>query len=285
MMKSSTTVFAWLRPLVGALGLLVAAQGAFAQDAESPILEELRKLHWVQGPRVVPIESVAKFDVPAGFVFLDKQDTSRFMELMENPPSGREYLFAPDNLAWFATFQYDPVGYVKDDEQVDAASILASIRESTEESNKARRARGWSTLTIVGWTYPPYYDAGTKRLEWAIDGVDSNQERVVNFNTRLLGRSGVTSALLVAGPQGLEATVGRFKSALQQFSYNSGERYTEFKQGDRMAEYGLTALIVGGTAAAAAKSGLLKGLWKFILAGVFAAVAGLKALFSRNKSG
>jgi len=284
-MNSSKTVIAWLRTLIGALGLLVSAQCALAQEAESPILAELRKLSWVHGPSVVRIESVAQFNVPAGFVFLDKPDTSRFMELMENPPSDREYLFAPDNLAWFATFQYDPVGYVKDDEQVDAASILSSIRESTEESNKARRARGWSTLTIVGWTYPPYYDPETKRLEWAIDGVDSNQERVVNFNTRLLGRSGVTSALLVAGPQGLEATVGQFKSALQQFSYNSGERYAEFKQGDRMAEYGLTALIVGGTAAAAAKSGLLKGLWKFILAGIFAAVAGLKALFSRNKSG
>ena len=146
-MNSSKIAIAWLRTLIGALGLLIGAQGALAQEAENPILTELRKLAWVHGPSVVPIESVAKFNVPAGFVFLDKQDTSRFMELMENPPSGREYLFAPDNLAWFATFQYEPVGYVKDDEQVDAASILSSIRESTEGRTKhpvpsARHTRG-----------------------------------------------------------------------------------------------------------------------------------------------
>lgn len=283
-MISSKTVTAWLRSLLAAVSLLIAAQGALAQETEHPVVQELRKLSWVHGPSVVRIESVAQFNLPKGFVFLGKHDTSRFMELMENPPSDREYLFAPEDLSWFATFQYDPVGYVKDDEQVDAGAILSSIRDSTEESNKARRARGWSTLTITGWKYPPNYDTQTKRLEWAIDGVDSNQESVVNFNTRLLGRSGVTSAMLVASPQGLDASVARFKAALENFSYNSGERYSEFKQGDRMAEYGLTALIVGGTAAAAAKSGLLKGLWKIILAGIFAVVAGVKALFSRKKS-
>ena len=54
--------------------------------------------------------------------------------------------------------------------------------------------------------------------------------------------------------------------------------------GDKIAEYGLTALVVGGAGAAAAKAGLLKGLWKFLLAGwklVIAAIVGLGALLKR----
>jgi hypothetical protein len=53
-----------------------------------------------------------------------------------------------------------------------------------------------------------------------------------------------------------------------------------------MAEYGLSALIVGGAAAAAAKSGAFKGLAKLIGVGVLGVIgvvgAGLKKLFRRT---
>lgn len=284
-MNTSMKCFAWLRVLVVALGVLLPFHGGHAQSGDDAMAHAVQQLSWVRGPKVVPIGSVAQFNVPAGFVFLDPQNTARFMELTQNPPTGREYLFAPEDFSWFAMFGYEAVGYVKDDEKVDPGAILASVRTSTEASNKGRRARGWSTMSVTGWRYPPYYDVETKRLEWAIDGlVDATQEQVINFNTRLLGRSGVTSARLVASPEGLEGAVRSFKGALRNFSYMSGERYTEFKQGDRVAEYGLTALIVGGTAAAAAKSGVLKSLWKFVVGGLIAAIVGLKALFSRKKS-
>ena len=61
-------------------------------------------------------------------------------------------------------------------------------------------------------------------------------------------------------------------------------------KGDKVAEYGLTALVVGGAAAVATKVGLFKYLWKLLLVGwklVVAALAGLgaalKRLFTRGK--
>ena len=48
-----------------------------------------------------------------------------------------------------------------------------------------------------------------------------------------------------------------------------------------MAQYGLAALIVGGAAAVATSSGLMKGLGKFVAYGAFAAIAAVAAFFKR----
>ncbi|MBR0883688.1 DUF2167 domain-containing protein (plasmid) [Bradyrhizobium sp. YCK136] len=77
-----------------------------------------------------------------------------------------------------------------------------------------------------------------------------------------------------------------FKASLANFTFNPGQRYFEFRAGDKVAEYGLAALIVGGAAAAAAKSGAFKAFEKFMVFGVFgglaAAWAALRRFFSRK---
>ncbi len=117
---------------------------------------------------------------------------------------------------------------------------------------------------------------------WAIEAVSENLP-VVNFNTRLLGRRGVTAATLVADPENLDAAVAEFKQVLTGFNYQDGETYADVQEGDKMAEYGLAALIAGGGAAIAAKSGLLKGLWKFIAAAGIAVAAWLGKIFKGKK--
>ena len=78
--------------------------------------------------------------------------------------------------------------------------------------------------------------------------------------------------------------------------FNGGDSYADYRPGDKVAEYGLAGLIVGGAVAAAVKTGVLKGLWKVIVAGaaamwkvlcvgvVVAAIAGLKKLFGRKSA-
>jgi uncharacterized membrane-anchored protein len=90
------------------------------------------------------------------------------------------------------------------------------------------------------------------------------------------------NATLVADPETLQADVQSFKASLAGFEFNPGERYAEFHEGDRVAEYGLAALVVGGGAAIAAKTGLLAKFWKLIVLGV-AGLAGLvKKLLGRK---
>ena len=102
-------------------------------------------------------------------------------------------------------------------------------------------------------------------------------------------RTGYEAATLVSSPDSLQQDIVAFKSALKGFDFNAGEKYSEFKQGDRIAEFGLAALVAGGAAAVAVKTGfwkvLLGGLaafWKFIAAGVVALLAFFGKMFKRE---
>jgi len=55
-----------------------------------------------------------------------------------------------------------------------------------------------------------------------------------------------------------------------------GQRYAEFRPGDKIAEYGLAALITGGAAAVALKTGLFQKFWKLIVLGFVALAGALK---------
>jgi uncharacterized membrane-anchored protein len=103
----------------------------------------------------------------------------------------------------------------------------------------------------------------------------------VNYTSRLLGRSGVMSAVLVSAPQTLAEDIKAFNTALAGYEFAAGEKYAEFKPGDKVAEYGLAALVLGGAAAAAAKAGWLKFLGKFwiIIVAALAAAWGLVKRF------
>jgi uncharacterized membrane-anchored protein len=182
-------------------------------------------------------------------------------------------------------FEFDDVGYVKDDDKdsLDAGALLDSIKAGTEAGNKERQRRGWATMTIIGWEQPPHYNDVTHNLEWAVKATSEGQP-VVNHNTRLLGRGGVMEVTLVTDPATLTETLPKFKTMLQGFEFKQGQRYAEFRAGDKTAAYGLTGLIVGGTAAALVKTGAFKWLWKALVAAFVGLSALVKKLFSRNRT-
>jgi uncharacterized membrane-anchored protein len=251
------------------------------------IIQELQKLAWQRGPGDGAIGGKATIRIPNGFSFLDERNTRRFLELMGNPPRDNHYMIAPANLDWFAVFSFDPVGYVKDDEKIDADALLDTLKKSDEPGNAERKHLGMAPIYTDGWHVPPHYDAGTKRLEWGMRLRDEKGGIHVNYTSRLLGRSGVMSAVLVSSPQTLNDDMRAFNGALTGYQFVAGEQYAEFKQGDRIAEYGLAALVVGGAAAAAAKAGLFKSLGKFLWVIVGGGIAGgwalLKKLFGRKE--
>ncbi len=205
------------------------------------------------------------------------------MEFYENPVNGTELGFlAPIEEDWFLVFEFDDIGYVKDEEkdELDADAILESIREGNREANKIRREKGWGMLDVVGWHQPPYYNEQTHNLEWATLGRSSEGATVINYNTRLLGREGVMRATLVADPGQIEGILLTSKTLLEGYEFLTGNRYSEFRVGDKIAEYGLTALITGGAAAVAVKTGLFKKLWKFILFGIIAVIGFIKKILA-----
>ena len=269
-----------------ALLFLLLPAAAFAQRDPVNIMQELQKLAWQKGPAEGAIGARAKIKIPQGYAFLDDRNTRRFLELMGNPPRDNHYMIAPANLDWFAVFTFDAVGYVKDDEKIDADALLDSLKKSDDAGNEERKRLGMEPIYTDGWHVPPHYDAATKRLEWGMRLRDGKGGLHVNYTSRLLGRTGVMSAVLVSSPQTLAEDMKAFNGALGGYEFAAGEKYAEFKSGDKIAEYGLAALLLGGAAAAAAKAGWLKFLGKFwvlILAGFAAAWSFVKRFFFGRK--
>lgn len=277
----------------------VLASPAFAQDSsatsgesmspeEQAYVESLRKLEWVSGPQQVEMPGKSKLDVPDGYVYLDQANTKKYLELNENIASGTEVMFAPDDLHWTAYLEFVDEGYVKDDDKIDADELLKALKDGTEEANAERRKRGWAELHVVGWAAPPKYNAATKRLEWATV-VESEHGRGVNFFTKVLGRRGHASIQMLSDEGGLDDAQKALDGVLGGYRFDSGETYADFKPGDKVAEYGLAAMVLGGAAAVATKKGFFGALagffaaaWKFILAAVVAAGAWLKNLFKKK---
>jgi uncharacterized membrane-anchored protein len=269
----------------GALGLCWIAADSRADSGENPeqdVFQQIQALHWVHGPSNVPALQNATFQLPNQFIFLDTGEADDFLRLTQNIPGVPEQIFAPSDFHWWASLDFSDDGYVKDEEKLDNDAILKSIREGTEQDNEERRRKGWGELHVAGWRTAPHYDTATKRLEWALDLKDEKGQISTNFQTRVLGRRGVANMTLVTDPEHVNADIAEFKSMLAGYRFNAGDTYAEFKSGDKVATYGLAALIVGGGAAVAAKSGLLKFLGKFIWVGLGAVALFVKRLFKRQ---
>ena len=253
---------------------------AVPQRSDEQIKQEMAGLAWQRGPVEGRIGSVASIKVGDRQAFLDGPNTRRFLELNGNPPRDERYVLVSSE--WFAVFFFENAGYVKDDEKLDAAALLASLQQGDKASNAERERLGMTPLHTEGWHVLPHYDPTTKRLEWGVRLRGGSEERtVVNYSIRLLGRRGVMHAILVSDPESLDRDIAEFKTALGGYEFASGERYSEFRAGDRVAEYGLAALVLGGAAAVATKSGFGKAIGKFVVVGVAALGSAIVALFRR----
>jgi uncharacterized membrane-anchored protein len=271
-----------------AVGMIAGlAVRGWAQEPAQPT-EQKPKIHidWQNGPLTGRLGDIAEIKVPEGYRFTDKSGTEKLLQMTQNIPSGHELgAIMPDNEDWFMIFEFDDDGYVKDDEggKLDAGAILKNLKEGTDEANAERAKHGWKPIHVSGWERQPFYDPQTHNLTWAtlVRGDDPQEEGSVNHSIRVLGRRGTMHVDLIASPGQYASLTGTFNSLISDFQYTQGNRYSDFAKGDKMAEYGLTALILGGGAAVALKTGLLAKFWKFIVMGIVAAGAAIKKLFQK----
>lgn len=272
-----------------ALAFLTALLAAPLAAQSKPAFDDIP---WERGPVLGSLGSDAEVRVPAECLYTGAAGTKQFMELTENPVDGTERgvvlcnTEAADSTSpWFIVFSFSASGYVKDDDkdELDADAILASIRRGTEAGNAERQKRGWGTINIDGWARPPYYDAATHNLTWATK-LSAGGNQTINHSIRLLGRSGVMHADLVTDGTQYATILPAATGIIGGFGYTPGHRYSEWRSGDKVAAYGLTALVAGGAGAAMVGSGLLAKFWKVLVAGIAALGAGIKRLLGGRKA-
>jgi uncharacterized membrane-anchored protein len=290
----------WLRSAAAAAALLAAAavQAQASPDAEIEAAFAAAKPAAIDGPSDVKLGDQATLRLPEGFVYVPPTEGKRIMAAMGNRVgAGLLGLVFPGNdpdANWFVVMSYVDSGYIRDDDANDwkADELLASLKAGTDEANKDRRARGIAEMEVLGWVEAPRYDAATYRLVWSAATKDKSEPgtapRGVNYNTYALGRQGYISLNLVTDYPSIAKDKPLAHQLLGALEFNAGRRYADFNSStDRVAEYGLAAL-VGGFAAKklglfATLGVLLAKFWKVIAIAGVGLVAGLGKLLGRNK--
>lgn len=277
--------------------LLAVAGPALADTGEGFETPEqlVASLHFRTGEIAVP-EAVAHLRLGADFRYLDKRDAHTVLEsLWGNPPDedvlGMIVPMQPallDEESWAVVLTYSDDGYVSDGDaaDIDYTELLADMQKDIRDSNDARKQAGYATLELLGWAVPPYYDSGSKKLYWAkqisFEGSDID---TLNYDIRVLGRRGYLSLNAVAGMPELAQVKRGMEELLPMVEFDAGARYADHNPStDRIAAYGVAALVGGGLAAKTglfAKLGLvLLKFWKLLAIGGVALVALLRKLLS-----
>lgn len=255
-------------------------------------------LAFQQGEVKLP-NGVAVLQIPTGFRYLGPGDAQRVLEDGWGNPDGKGTLgmLFPGDVpvlgegGWGVVITYEEDGHVSDADadKINYDELLADMKESIADENEARRDAGYEPIDLVGWAARPHYDKAARKLYWAKElRFGTASHNTLNYNIRILGRKGVLVLNAVSSMQELPKVEQDMQQVLAFTNFTPGNRYEDFDASiDKVAAYGLGALVAGGIAA---KTGLLAKLLallvafkKVIILGVVV-VAGVigKVLFGRK---
>jgi uncharacterized membrane-anchored protein len=246
--------------------------------SEQDLAHQIAQLNWIDGPGAVKIANVSTFNIPQNYEMLVPPDSVKFLQLNGNTTSdgdNGDFILQNDDpkSGWFAILVYEDAGHISDTETIDPNALLSAMQTYNARDNADRQKRGIPTMNLAGWAIKPSYDPQSHRLEWAFDFNNSDGTKTVNLNTRVLGRTGDLKIIVVDDPDALDADLPDFNHAMTGFTFDPGQKYGDYQQGDHLASYGLAALIGGAGVAVAAKTGLLAGALA-LLAGAGKAILG-----------
>jgi uncharacterized membrane-anchored protein len=216
----------------------------------------------IKGPASVPLREQATLALPQHFIFVPRKQAVELMRTMGNQTDDQfiGLVFPESGGHWFVTVDYNPSGYIKDDDAKhwDADKLLQSLKDGTEAANAEREKLGVPAIVVTRWIEPPAYQAASHQLLWSAEAKrkdGSGTDAVVNYNTYLLGREGYVSLDLITRASAVQDDKAAAHQLLAAVDFNSGKRYTDFDSStDKVAAYGLAALVAG---VAAKKLGML----------------------------
>ncbi|MBV8215790.1 MAG: DUF2167 domain-containing protein [Verrucomicrobia bacterium] len=277
-----------LKPFFVWLGLVWVCQSSFSQEASrAQQIEKIEaELKWTTG-RVVLGNNLAEVNLTSSYRYLGSEDARKvIVDIWGNPPSRRDTLgmIFPADVepaqpgGWAVVLTYKEDGYVKDDDaaKINYDDLLKQMQEAVERENQTRVKQNFSKVELVGWAASPRYDQQSHKLYWAKEfDFGGGSVHTLNYDVRVLGRKGVLAVNAVASMSQLTEIQERMPEIISMVNFLPGSRYADYQQGnDKVAAYGLAALVLGGVAA---KAGLFKGLIALILAGkkfiILAAIA------------
>ncbi|MBC8025519.1 MAG: DUF2167 domain-containing protein [Steroidobacteraceae bacterium] len=241
---------------------------------------------------------IATLHLGSRFRYLDPAETEKLLVRWNNPPgSETQGAVVPASVepfsdaGWAVILTYEDEGHIDDAEaaEIDYDDMLKDMKADTEEKNEQRKDAGYAAVHLVGWAEKPRYDATSKKLYWAQElNFEGSENHTLNYEVRVLGREGVRSMNAVASMTQLAQIRSDMGPLIRVAEFNQGQRYADYNpKTDRLAEYGLGALIAGtvaGKLGLFAKLGAFLLLFKKVIFGVVVALgAGLFKFFGKKK--
>jgi uncharacterized membrane-anchored protein len=273
----------------------LAAEPAAAAMTGQALLASLK---FQQGDVTLP-GNIATLKLPPSFRYLPPADAARLLvDGWGNPPGADTLgMIVPADVSplseqgWGVIVTYEKDGHVKDNDadSIKYDELLKDMQQSVLDSNSMRKEKGYPAMTLSGWAETPHYDKASHKLYWAKElKAEGSPQSSLNYNIRVLGREGVLVLNAVAGMDQIGQIRGEMKTVTAFTEFTEGNRYADFDaKTDKVAEYGLAALVAGGVAAKLGFFGkmfaLLLAFKKLIFIGVAVAGASLFKLFGRNK--
>ena len=249
--------------------------------------------HYQQGKIALP-GGVGELTVPKGFRYLDSTQSGYVLhKLWHNPPQANLGMLFPDSKGplsdknWGYIIEYDPIGYVKDDDadDINYDELLETMQKESEEENPARTEAGYEAVHVYGWGAKPYYDKQQHTLHWAkLLRFGSGLEQTLNYNVRILGRKGVLIFNAVADPDQLPEIKQSIPGLLTNVQFVRGEQYRDFNPDvDEVAAYSIGGLVAGKVLAKVGAFALIAKFWKVLILALGGAWAAIKRFFGFGK--
>ncbi|MDB6143960.1 MAG: hypothetical protein JWP80_3004 [Pseudomonas sp.] len=242
---------------------------------------------------------IATLNLNDDFYYLTPDDTERLIvDGWGNPPGHKTLgMIIPTATSpmsrggWGVLVSYKDDGHISDEDaaKIDYTELLKQMQDEDEDANKERRKQGYSGLQLLGWAEPPRYDDSTHKMYWARElKADDAQENTLNYSIRVLGRQGVLELNAVASMSDLPTIQRELPNILEFTNFTDGNRYADYQPGtDKLAKYGLAALVAGGIASKAglfAKLGLLLlAAKKFLVVGLLVVASFFRKVFNRKQ--
>jgi uncharacterized membrane-anchored protein len=229
--------------------LIGGSSGAFAAaEHETANQREFDALPWAGGTQKLA-QSHGSFTVPRSGKMVVGARAARADELINGATSADSEAVA---IVAHRTLylSYHDSGFVTADDwsNVDAASMLKDMTQKTEDENDARVKVGGQALHVDGWVQKPTLDAGRKSVRWVLAMHDSHG-RLVNAVALQLGRRGYERFTLASDGTNPQLDAAILSDAAKDYRFDPGFRFSDYVQGDKLAGFGIAALV--GTAAGA----------------------------------
>ncbi|CDR33517.1 DUF2167 domain-containing protein [Criblamydia sequanensis] len=238
-------------------------------------------------------QSNSTISLPEGYRLLIGDEAKKGRKLtcgdFENP--NLEATVYNDDFENVIIFENLQGGYVSIDdwEDLDPESLLKSISENTEKANEERKKNGFNTLHVVGWVQKPLLDKLTNTVYWAIEAESADEGAIVNSVALRLGREGFEKIVWVTQKESYVPFGGHLEVMLRAHSFDPGYRYSDYKEGDKMASYGIAALVAATMGGKIIKASgffvILKKLSGILIATLAAIFYKLKNIFKHKNEG